>query len=339
MKRTISHQARQKRRLIPLIGILMLLIAGTVVWLCLRNGLRVGVTEWAKPARASYGADPGERADMNAEPDKVFTAMALCTLSYGCESIDAPSGTVADMVAGGKMGIITENADVKRQDPADAATALIDTAAFILRYAGDMRFVTDLKDEKSGFYGAVFADDARRTLWIAYAGSITFSDALASVGLVLKPNLTRQEKQAFELYETTLQTDEIKELDYDLLLTGHSLGGALATMVARLTGCSAVTVSGADGLAMKKISACAQNSASDAVPATFRVENFLTSPDNGYFSVMDIVQRMMFWGGSDGVTSYVYPDNGQVNNAHAIFGFVTFEDGDAQKPALPPAIQ
>lgn len=98
-----------------------------------------------------------------------------------------------------------------------------------------------------------------------------------------------KEKLAFELYETVIASDEVEKEDYTVVLTGHSLDGGLAAMVSRMSGCTAVTINGADGVAIDKI-----NEIIGEAPTDYRISNYITSPKNGKFSYRDIVQRMMF---------------------------------------------
>lgn len=292
---------------------LLLLLA--VSWGIVRGGANVSCSPWTGPDTA-YG-----------EEEKVLKAVALSCLVYGCETLSAPDGTAADLLDTRDMGIIRENADIRRSDPADPSSARIDSGAFIRRKAGECRFLTDLKDERSGFYGAAFADDAEKTVWIAYAGSVTFRDAVQCVRMVTGAALSGQEKQAFALYEAVLETDELRNENYALILTGHSLGGALAAMVSYLSGCEAVTVSGADGIALGKIRAVAAQP-----PEQVRIDNYLTNPHTGEGSWMDLVQRMMFWGPDEDAEKHVYPANGLTENTHCLFSFVVFEDGEPKLP-------
>jgi len=290
-------------------------------WLAVRLFTKVDCTPWTNKTEGDYS-----------ENEKVFSAMSLSFLVYGCEDSENLNGTVDEILNTQRMGIILENADISRIDAAEPSSAMIDSAAFIGQTVGSFRFLTDLKDSKSSFYGAAFADDANQTVWISYSGSVSFTDAMQSVLLAVGAGLSKQEKYAFKLYENVLKTDEIQN-GYDLLLTGHSLGGALAAMVSRMSGTEAITISGADGLALRKINGIVREK-----PSSYRITNYITSTENSGFSVKDLIQRMMFWGDYDGVECHVYPDNGMVDNTHCVFGFVWFEDGDLSKPYLPEEV-
>ena len=310
-----------KKRKIWIVAIAVVLIIA-IVWTAIRFSTTVQCTVF-----------DGSSAKPYSESEKVFAAMSLSYLVYGCEGCSGLAGTVGDILDTQKMGIIIENADISRNVKDDPTTAMIDSASFIRQSVGSYRFLMDLKDEKNSFYGAAFADDENRIVWLSYSGSVSFSDAVQSTFLVVGAGLSGQEKRAFELYEAVLKTDEIQN-GYYLTLTGHSLGGALASMVAYMSGAEAITISGADGLALSKI-----RSIEPDIPDSYRITNYLTSPDGFGFSVKDCVQRMMFWGNYDGITCCTYEDNGMVDNSHCVFGFVQFEDGDREKPIIPEKIK
>ena len=274
----------------------------------------------------------GGTAESYSEPEKVYAAMSLSYLVYGCEGCDALEGTVKDILDTQKMGIIIENADISRTDKNDPTTAMIDSASFIRQAVGNYRFLTDLKDEKSSFYGAAFADDENKVIWLTFSGSVSFTDAVQSSLLVAGAGLSGQEKRAFWLYETVLKCEEIQN-GYGLILTGHSLGGALASMVAYMSGAEAITISGADGLALAKIRSIERD-----MPESYRITNYFTSPDGFGLSLKDCVQRMMFWGDYDGIASHIYEANGMVDNSHCVFGFVRFDHNNRSKPILPAEI-
>lgn len=316
----MTKKKLRKRDVLIIVLCALLILAAT--WIVLRLTASATCSAWsALPEAECYSGS-----------EKVFSAMSLSFLVYGCEGCDAPRGAVSEILDIEKMGIIIENADISRTDPADPSTAMIDSATFIRRTVGNYRLITDLKDKKSSFYGAVFADDATKTVWISYSGSVDFKDALQSMMLVAGPGLSGQEKHAFELYEAALKTEEIQN-GYSLLLTGHSLGGALASMVSYMSGAEAVTISGADGLALAKIKSIEPDR-----PQSYRITNYLTSPGGSVFSLKDGVQRMMFWGDYDGIATHTYASNGMVDNSHCVFGFVQFENDDRSKPILPEEV-
>lgn len=83
-----------------------------------------------------------------------------------------------------------------------------------------------------------------------------------------------------------MKSDEVNHQSYSVILTGHSLGGALASMVSRMSGYLAVTINGADSAALDKI-----NTIVGEAPPEYRIKNYMTSPKNNRLSTMDAVQR------------------------------------------------
>ena len=301
-----------------LVAVLILIAAG-LVW----KGLR-------RVADISCRTVPEHPAPAYTENDRVVRSIALSYLVYGCESCGELSGTVGELLDRHEMGILAENFGIKRTDPEDPASALFDTSDFIRRSVGNDRFLLDRRDESSGFYGAAFCDDEAKCVWIAYAGSVSFRDALACAEFVLAPGLSPQEEQAFALYESVLDSEEVQNLSYSVMLAGHSLGGSLATMVSCASGCPAVTINGADGLAIDKF--CDMKG---EPPAADRISNYMTSPENGKVSYMDLVQRLMFLGNYKAVDYHVYTENEYTADAHCAFSFIEFEDELLAEPKIP----
>lgn len=316
----VLHQ-KKKRCLQFAAAAAAVLLVLAFIWVAIRRSTTVISTVYDAGFAESYS-----------EADKVFAAMSLSYLVYGCEGCDELAGSVGDILDTQKMGIIIENADISRTDKNDPTTAMIDSSSFIRQTVGCYRFLTDLKDEKNSFYGAAFADDENKVVWLSFSGSVSFADAFQSSLLVVGAGLSGQEKRALELYETVLKTDEVRN-GFGLILTGHSLGGALASMVAYMSGAEAVTISGADGLALSKI-----RSIEPDMPQSYRITNYLTSPEGFGFSLKDCVQRLMFWGDYEGVASHTYESNGMADNSHSVFGFVRFENDDRSKPILPKEV-
>lgn len=301
------HKSRRKVMLI----ILFIFAVSACSWRILRSSTGISCAMSPELPPAAYS-----------ESDKILNAVALSYLVYGCETGGEMSGMVNEILDTHAMGILIENDGLKRTGKDDPASAAFDTAGFISRYVGEYRFLADRKDERSGFYGAAFCDDTAKCVWITYAGSVTFRDALACGEFVLTPGLSRQEQQAIQLYETALTSDEVQEKSYSILLTGHSLGGALATMVACASGCDAVTINGADGIAIDKFRGITGNESWDA-----RISNHVTSPQNGKISAMDFVQRLMFLGDDTAVECHVYSENGYTEDTHCAFSFIVLEEG------------
>lgn len=313
------QKAKQKKRPGALLLAVAILLSAGIAWSVIRKTGSILCSSVPDLPGAAYS-----------ENDAVCSAIALSYLVYGCETCDALSGTIRELIDTHEMGILQENFGIKRTDADNPASALLDTSAYIDSFVGDFRFLCDLKDEKNSFYGAAFCDDRAECVWIAYAGSVSFRDAIACAELVLAPRLSGQERQAFALFASVLQSAEVQDQNYRVMLTGHSLGGALATMVACASGCRAVTINGADGIAVEKYraieggKACADN-----------VSNYLTSPKNGRFYAMDLVQRLMFLGDSQAVDAHVYPENGRTTDTHSAFSFLAFEVDALNTPKLP----
>ena len=257
---------------------------------------------------------------------------------YGCEACDVPtdpdgtlSGSVSELLDTCRMGIISENFGIRRTELQDPSSALLDSAAFIRTHTGPFRFLTSLKSGKSGFYGAAFCDDEQKCVWISYSGAVSLQDCLACAALVLVPGLSAQEASAFALFETVMGSREVQEDGYTVLLTGHSLGGALAAAVSRASGCAAVTINGADGLAIDKL-----NAILGAAPEEYRITNYMTSPKNGRFSLMDVVQRLMFLGSYRAADYRIYAENGLTYDTHSVFSFIDPAEGG---PSLPVPVE
>ena len=73
------------------------------------------------------------------------------------------------------------------------------------------------------------------------------------------------------------RSEEVQKKSYQVMLTGHSLGGSLATMVACASGCNAVSVNGAVGIAVDKF----YDMENDKSRAN-RIYNYMASPKNGH---------------------------------------------------------
>ena len=316
-----------KRRLLLCAAALLLILAGIVAWRALRSACTVSCPSGGGLPDPPY-----------TETERVMKAVSLSYLVYGCEACDVPtdpdgtlSGSVSELLDTCRMGIISENFGIRRTELQDPSSALLDSAAFIRTHTGPFRFFTSLKSGKSGFYGAAFCDDEQKCVWISYSGAVSLQDCLACAALVLVPGLSAQEASAFALFETVMGSREVQEDGYTVLLTGHSLGGALAAAVSRASGCAAVTINGADGLAIDKL-----NAILGAEPEEYRITNYMTSPKNGRFSLMDVVQRLMFLGSYRAADYRIYAENGLTYDTHSVFSFIDPAEGG---PSLPVPVE
>lgn len=308
-----------RKRLFLVASVILL---GICIWKMVRLSSHVSCTQGVPLSKSLYS-----------EKDSVIDAISLSYLVYGCEACENLSGTVSELLDHHEMGIITENFGIKRQNEKDPSTAFLDTSDFIREHVGHFRFLSDLCDKKSSFYGAAFCDDEKKCIWIAYSGAVSFRDCLTCVQFVVGPSLSAQEKAAFDLYERVQACDEVKNQSYQVVLTGHSLGGALASMVSSVSGCTAVTINGADGVAIDKIHDMLGEKTID-----YQITNYMTSPQNGKVLVMDAVQRLMFLGSYKKVNYEVYAQNELTTDTHSVFSFIDLSDG-AINPQLPNSME
>lgn len=316
-----KYEYRKKRILVFAIIIVFAFIV-ICVWKGIRASTDIYCTSAVSLPKAVYS-----------ENDRVIKSIALCYFTYGCESSNGLSGTVSELLNSKEMEILIENAGIRRTDKKNPATSLFDSSKFILKSIGHFRSLTNLSDKASGFYGIAFCDDENRCVWISYSGAVSLKDIWACAELVLAPGLSSQEKLAFKLFETVMEGDEVKNQDYSVMLTGHSLGGALATMVSRMSGCTAVTINGANGVALDKI-----NDIVGETSTKYKISNYLTFPNSGKFSFMDMVQRLMFLGSYPDIDCHIYKENGFTTDTHCVFSFITFQNNDFENPKLPDTI-
>lgn len=261
------------------------------------------------------------------EEEEVMKAIALSFLVYGTE-FGAPEGsTVDEIISKNELKVIAENAGIIRLDKDDPATALIDTAAFVRQYAGNFRMLTQLSDEKSGFYGAAFCDDEEKCVWIAFSGCVTARDAASVIDITFRPGLSLQEKLACQLFMAAADSEEVSDKDYSVMLTGHSLGGGLAAEVSLITGCKAVSINGPCGVAidkMAKIRGCEK--------AGNRITSFLTDPKGTELSWLSVIQRLIFVGSWDKADVRMYKRNDLTLDPHSVFSFIKKDGNDFVLP-------
>lgn len=101
---------------------------------------------------------------------------------------------------------------------------------------GWSRLFTFDNDHVTGFYGAVYQAEDTREIVVAFRGTWDFSgDVDADVAIVTSKLPEKQYDHALSLYQFALNK-YVKPNDFDMSLTGHSLGGALTSLVSATTG-------------------------------------------------------------------------------------------------------
>ena len=151
MTKTTQCKYIYKKRLCILAGIIIVFIIGICIWKGVRMSYSISCQTADELPKPSYS-----------ERSSVINAISLSYLVYGCEGCGNLSGTVSDLLEENEMGILTENFGIKRADQADPASAVFDTSEFIRNYVGEYRFLTEIKDAESGFYGAAFCDNKNK---------------------------------------------------------------------------------------------------------------------------------------------------------------------------------
>ncbi len=267
------------------------------------------------------------------EEEKVLAALSLSYFCYGCERAEGLSGTVGEILQAQDFAIIEENYGLVRGNADDPSTTAFDVKEFILGQIADYRFLCELKDEKSGFYGAAFCDDARETVWAVFAGAVDANDIPACLGAALRPGLTEQERLAFALLQEICVREELTGGGYQLILSGHSLGGELAALLSGVSGSPAVSVNGAVGLAL-----CKLNGIRGEKLYAPQISNYLTEPLKGRPSFRNFVQRLMKLGPDEQADCHYFACNSFSEDAHGVLSFVQFEDLSLSRPILPPEI-
>lgn len=115
---------------------------------------------------------------------------------------------------------------------------------FIVPYAGNMSVIETLADKTTGFYGVAFQDN-KGNIIIAYRGTNNWTDwKSTNIPMLINSGLSAQFSKALELYDSVKESNPNANIE----LTGHSLGGALASYVAIMREVRTDNVNGATGL-------------------------------------------------------------------------------------------
>ncbi len=341
------------------------------------------ICEYAKKNNLEFVDILGEiniKYHQNKEEKELFTAMSLSDFVYHIEhahilnlggkideSVDVgpykasykplynilkKEKTVGEIIQGWTNGIKIKKLafnDDGKVDTIAGADIPINTYGFYEKYIKNYKYISSQYDSNSGFCGAAFegTDDK---IWIVYCGTdpanaremyndIVKADALELGSITGTPD---QCVQALEFYK------KIKKIyEKEIIITGHSLGGALATYVSALTDERSITINGANCLVVSNLIFGTRNKISDYLcnnkifdfslipitkkPYEWNVVNYMTNPTDNNF-----VQKLMCGellgiriGLLDGIDAKIYAYNNKAKDTHNIFSFlsITMEDG------------
>lgn len=222
----------------------------------------------------------------------------------------------------------------------------LNTYGFYKNIIGEFKYLYSEYDVETGFCGAAFLNNNQ--VWIVYCGTdpvnlrevvndICMADALEIASVTKTPG---QCTKALEFYKKIKEKYGTKSIR----ITGHSLGGALATYVSANTHEEAITINGANCLVVSNILFGARNNILDCIrnkksfgdcliplntmPYDWNVTNYMTDASDN-----NIVQKFMLGkvsivsiGLMDGINAYVYPFNEMAKDSHNIFSFLKIEE-------------
>jgi hypothetical protein len=132
------------------------------------------------------------------------------------------------------------NENDKRLICADLSAALLVKQLRKTLLPDNIKTVATLDNKETGFYGEVFKIDRKTKakgivsyIFVTYKGTDDLNDAAKSDKAIIKGNIPEQYNDALKLYK--LATKYCKENNItnpEIIVSGHSLGGALAQLVA-----------------------------------------------------------------------------------------------------------
>ena len=105
------------------ISLILLICIGVCIWKMVRSDCTISCQTGTEAATGLY-----------TETEKVVDAISLSYLVYGCENSEDLSGTVKELVANNRMGILIENFGIRRTDEKEPATAVFSSSEFIFKH-------------------------------------------------------------------------------------------------------------------------------------------------------------------------------------------------------------
>ena len=184
------------------------------------------------------------------EYDQVYKAFAFSKIAYLTSSNFGTSVVNEEnyRTVESYLSILSQaNVDVSASD------GEFNTEKYLLDTVGDC-LIVDYMEADNGFSATAFLDLENDRITIAYCGTEMHKDnakdVLDDIQFAATDGLPGQFNTALLFYENVYGKFG---KEHTIYLTGHSLGGALATYVCALTNTEAITVNGANGIALNNI--------------------------------------------------------------------------------------
>jgi len=188
----------------------------------------------------------------------------------------------------------------------------------------------------TGFSATAFLNEEEKCIMIAYCGTEDLIDINVDIAFAATDFLQRQHRQALEFYGKI--ANEYGKM-YSIKLTGHSLGGTLATYVCALTNAETITVNGANGVALNNIMSTVYGNIDNyiksypeaniftKIPCEWNCTNYLTEVVNGNFftDFMGWLNDQFHGLQTDLLKGYIgtYAKQ-QAKDAHNVFAFMEY---------------